>query len=158
MDKDGLAMMLWGLFLVGGGVATTVICRSRPTAARAFIFLGIFVAGLFYASQVTIVEERMHLINFSILGWLLIKDIRTYNRGILGIVISILFCAFIAAAEGILKIWIPDRVAEVHDVLLGIGGSVWGMILFFCSLARPKEADRDGYRRDLRIVSGSGAR
>lgn len=133
LEKSGLAIMLWVLFLLGGGVASLYLYKSRPAAWRVFLFLGIFAAGLFYASQVKIVEERIHLINFGLLGWLIIKDISRFKKGIMRIGLALLFCIFVASIEETLQLWIPNRVVQTHDVLLGVIGGVWGISLFFSS-------------------------
>lgn len=130
LEKGGLAIMLWGFFLLGGGVAFFFLYKSRPSIQRIFIFLVIFVIGLFYAAQVEIIEERMHLINFGLLGWLIFKDISRFKNGIMGIGLSLLFCVFIAIIEETLQLWIPNRVAQVSDVLFAVIGSIWGISLF----------------------------
>ena len=133
LEKSGLAIILWVLFLLSGGVASFYLYKSRPAIWRIFLFLGIFAVGLFYASQVKIVEERMHLINFGLLGWLIIRDISRFKKGIMGIGFSLLFCIFLAIIEETLQLWIPNRVAQASDVLLAIMGSIWGISLFFSS-------------------------
>lgn len=131
LEKSGLAIMLWVLFLLGGGVAFFYLYKTRPAIWRIFLFLGIFAIGLFYASQIKIVEERMHLINFGLLGWLIVKDISRFKKGVKKIGLSFLFCIFIATIEETLQLWIPNRVAQVSDVLLAVMGSIWGISLFF---------------------------
>ena len=72
----------------------------------------------------------MHLINFGLLGWLTIKDIGKFKKGIKGIGLSLLLCLFIAMIEETFQWWLPYRVGEVRDVLFaGIGGA-WGISLF----------------------------
>ncbi|MFA4889848.1 MAG: VanZ family protein [Candidatus Omnitrophota bacterium] len=133
LEKSGLAIMLWVLFLLVGGVTVLYLYKFRPAIWRTFLSLGIFVAGLFYASQVKIIEERMHLLNFGLLGWLIIKDIIRFKKGIMGVSLSLLFCIFVATIEETFQLWIPDRVGQIHDVLLAVMGSVWGISLFFSS-------------------------
>lgn len=133
LGNSGLTIMLWVIFLLGGGATFLYLYKSRPAIWRIFLFLGIFALGLFYASQVKITEERMHLINFGLLGWLIIKDISRFKKGIMSIGWSLLFCIFVAAIEETLQLWIPNRVAQIDDVLLAVMGGVWGISLFFPS-------------------------
>jgi len=132
-ERTGLTIMLWALSLLGGGLAFAYLYKSRPPIWRISLFLGIFVLGLFYASQVKIIEERMHLINFGLLGWLIIKDISRFKNGIMGIGLSLLFCIFVAIIEETFQWWLPYRVGEIHDVLLAVIGGVWGISLFLSS-------------------------
>lgn len=133
LGRTGLDIMLWVIFLLGGVVVFFYLCKSRPAIWRISLFLGIFVLGLFYAAQVKIIEERMHLINFGLLGWLIIKDISRFKNGIMGIGLSLLSCIFIAIIEETFQWWLPYRVGEIHDVLLAVMGGFWGISLFLSS-------------------------
>ena len=154
LGKSGLAIALWVIFLIGGGFVSFCLYKSRPAIWRVFLFLGIFSAGLFYASQVKIVAERMHLINFGLLGWfcggsMVLKErnsknsqedysryiyhISSFKKGVTGIIFSLFFCIFIATIEEFLQLWIPSRVGAIHDILLATLGSAWGISLFFLS-------------------------
>ena len=133
LGRNELAVIFWALFLLGGGVASFCLYKSRPSLRRIFLFSGVFAVGLFYASQVKVVEERMHLINFGLLGWLIVKDIGRLEKGVMGIGTALLCCIFVAALEETLQLWIPDRMATIQDVLLGVVGSFWGISLFFSS-------------------------
>ncbi|MDP3041847.1 MAG: VanZ family protein [Candidatus Omnitrophota bacterium] len=151
LGNSGLTIMLWVLFLFGGCVASSYLYKSHLAGWRIFLFLGIFAAGLFYASQVKIVEERMHLINFGLLGWLIIKDISRFKKGIMSIGLSLLFCIFVATIEETLQLWIPNRVAQIHDVLLAVMGGVWGISLFFSSHPQYKRCDI--FESDYNVVA-----
>jgi len=133
LGKSGLAIILWVIFLSAGEGAAFFLYKSRPAIWRIFLFCGIFAVGLFYASQVKIIAERMHLINFGLLGWLIIKDISRFKKGIMGIGLSLLFCLFVAIIEETLQLWIPYRVGDINDVLRAVMGGVWGISLFLPS-------------------------
>lgn len=126
---SGLTVMLWVVFVFGVIIAWLYLYRLRPAICKRLIFLGIMAAGLFYVSQIEIVEERMHLINFSLLGWLAARDIVKIRKGIQGIGFSLLFCIFVAMIEEAFQWWLPYRTGEIHDIMLaGIGGA-WGISL-----------------------------
>lgn len=130
---NGLALMLWGIILSAGYVMLISLRRSKPTISRTLFFFGIFAAGLLYASQVNIIEERMHLINFGLLGWLTIRDIGRFRNNIQGVALSLIICILVASIEETFQLWIPGRVAEIRDALLGVVGGAWGISLFLSS-------------------------
>ena len=134
LGRPGLNMMLCVLFLLGGALVFFRLYKSRPTIWRVFLFLGILAAGFFYASQIEIMEERLHLINFGILGWLITKDIGELRKSFRGVGFSLLFCLFVAIIDEIFQWWLPYRQGDIRDVLFaGIGG-MWGISLFLISL------------------------
>lgn len=56
--------------------------------------MGVLTAGFFYAPQMEIIEERLHLIKFGLLGWLVIKDIEKLRKSLWGVGFSFLFLPF----------------------------------------------------------------
>lgn len=133
LGRTGLNIMLGSLFLLGGAVAFFYLYRSRPTIWRIFPFLGVLAIGFFYASQIEIMEERLHLINFGLLGWLTIKDMGKLRKGLWELGLSLLFCLLVAVIDETFQWWLPYREGDIRDVLFAGIGSMWGMSLFLIS-------------------------
>lgn len=130
IGRPGVSIMLWVIFLTGLILAFLYFYRSRPTKGRILLFLVISAVWLFYASTMKITDERIHLINFGLLGWLFMRDIGKFKKGFKEIGLSLILCVLVAIIEETYQRWIPGRVSDIRDVLFAAIGSISGISLF----------------------------
>ena len=92
-----------------------------------FYALGILLIGFGYALTLEVIEERVHLVIFGSLGWLLMRDLG-HNVRHAGIVVVAL-CGYVAACDEIVQWQHPTRVGDPRDVIFGIVGGALGCAL-----------------------------
>lgn len=130
---SGIKIMLGVLFLAGGIAISLHLYKSRPSIWKIFLFLGVLAAGFFYAWRMEIIEERLHLIKYGLLGWLISKDIVKPVNIPFRVLIAVLFCLSVGGVDEIFQIFLPWRVGDIRDVLFAGVGGLWGTTLFLIS-------------------------
>lgn len=101
---------------------------NLKTASNLFL-LGV---GLLAFWQLKIIEERVHLLEYGLLGWLVTRDILfSVKRGniLKSIVLPLLFVSFIGILDELFQWWLPTRVGDIRDVVFNTLGGTWGIAL-----------------------------
>lgn len=80
-------------------------------------------AGFIFAWRQPYLSEKAHVLEFALLGWLVMSDLKDILR-------AFIFAAIIGyLGEGIQK-FLPWRVFEIRDIVTNISSSAIGVILF----------------------------
>ncbi len=88
------------------------------------------ILSLFWLFHLERPEERIHFIEYGILGILAFK---AFGKGLKKIMIAILFVLLIGTLDEIIQFILPNRVGDIRDVILNVtGGSlgVWTGLLY----------------------------
>ena len=126
----GVSLILASLFIAGGVATFFQLWKLRPGLKRTLLFLGIMGLGFFYASQMGIMVERMHLIKYGLLGWLVSVDMVRHNKVLFGVSFSLFFCLFTSVIDEAFQWWLPYRVGDIRDIGFAGIGAIWGISLF----------------------------
>lgn len=143
LGRTYIADLLWVVFGIFGlflliRVWTIFSKKQLHTKfLRAAIILTIFLLGIYYASTFNIPEERIHLVKYGILGFLISKD-NFSGKGLWIIFIGTLFCFSVACIDETFQYFLPMRVGDIRDVGFGSIGGFWGTS-FFLALFYKKE-------------------
>jgi hypothetical protein len=130
IGMSGVSVILSIFFLVGGAVTSLYLYKSRPALWKIFLFGGVLAAGFFYAWQMKIIAERLHLIKYGLLGWLISKDIIKPIKIPFRALVAVLFCLSVSGVDEIYQFFLPWRVGDIRDVLFAGVGGIWGITLF----------------------------
>lgn len=98
----------------------------------------ICIGGFIFAWRQPYLPEKVHVLEFGLLGWLTIKDSTKQNRSLLkNLLLGFVFVAIVSfLTEGYQKL-LPWRVFEIRDIITDILSSIFGTSLFLIS--RPKK-------------------
>jgi len=100
------------------------------------IFLAVFMAGFLFAWHLDILVERIHLLEYGLLGWLAIRDtLGEEKKTIKASIFSALFILVVSIVDETFQWWLPYRVGDVRDVVFNEVGGLWGISLFLISVA-----------------------
>lgn len=69
------------LFLLSATGLILYLKRAALGKIRFLIFIGVFIAGSLFAWHLDILVERMHLLEYGLLGWLAIRDSLREEKG-----------------------------------------------------------------------------
>jgi VanZ like family len=125
IGKKSIALFVWAIFLAFG----LIIIRFALKAKSKTFFIIIFTLGIGFAMFMPLPEERVHIIKFGILGMLLSRDF-SYISNFKSYVLPILLAALVAALDEFIQYFVPGRVADYRDVIFGIVGAIWGVLLY----------------------------
>lgn len=93
--------------------------RQKPLALLHLLWLVPLIGGA--AASLSIVEERVHLLLFGLLGF--------FALPLFGILRSVLACSLVALLDEWLQLWLPSRVGEWNDVMLDVASALAGLSL-----------------------------
>jgi len=124
-------IVLIGLILIVCGLAFLVfIIRSSPNFIRTLVLGIVLIAGLALAWQMKIPEEKIHILEFAVLGWFAGKDLVERNRKIRGIILACMFTVTVGVLDEVFQAILPYRFWDVRDIGFNSLGGVWGVILY----------------------------
>lgn len=123
----GLATLVFGLTFI------FFIIRNKPNIIKVSIFVLVLLVGLAFSLQLRLPQERMHILEYGLLGWLAGRDIIKKDKKIKGIILACLFSISIGILdEGFQKL-LPYRVFEIRDIRINFLGGIWGVVLYLLS-------------------------
>lgn len=99
---------------------------------RLFAVIVILVLGFLFAWRQPFFVEKMHVLEYGLLGWLAARDLRRNPRSniVLTIVFSMLFVTLIGSLDEGFQRLLPYRVGEIRDVITNVVSGSFGIILF----------------------------
>lgn len=131
LGRPYFELLIGVLFFLTAAVLILYLKRATWGKAKLAIFLAVFVAGFVFAWHLDILVERIHLLEYGILGWLAIRDnLRAEKAIIKTSMFSALFILGVSIVDEAFQWWLPYRVGDVRDVIFNEVGGLWGMSLF----------------------------
>ena len=132
-EKLGVAQteIALGLFFILLSCLSTIyIFKQALPAYRKLSFLLLFVPGLILTMKIPIFAERIHILEYGLLGWLAMNDNLKAGLRLRFIVSSLLIVLFFSALDEEFQFFLPQRVSDLQDVFLNFLGGSWGIGLF----------------------------
>jgi hypothetical protein len=136
LGKPYFEILIGIFFLLTAAGLILYLKRAGLGKIKLPIFLAVFVAGFLFAWHLDILVERIHLLEYGLLGWLAIKDtLREEKKIIKASIFSALFILGVSIVDETFQWWLPYRVGDVRDVVFNEVGGLWGMSLFLIIVA-----------------------
>lgn len=124
-------IILIGLILAGAGLAFLVFTvRNYPGLVRSSVILVMLIGGLSFAWQLKIPLERIHIVEYGVLGWFAGRDLARREKKIKGVVLACIFVALVGVLDEAFQAVLPYRYFDLRDIgFNGLGGA-WGIALY----------------------------
>ncbi len=131
LGSEGIMLFVLALFLAGGTLFI-FISRFWKLPPKNIIFtIVVFLAGLVSSFYLHLPEERIHLVQFGLLGLLACPSLKgREDGGWIWLWKPLLLVLLIGAADEVLQWFLPDRVFDTRDILFNALGGVWGILLY----------------------------
>ncbi|QFU74493.1 VanZ family protein [Halioglobus maricola] len=118
------------LLLAALGLVLLALRKGVTTTVLALLPL-LTIAAI--ASQLSIAEERMHFLQYGLLGVLVVATGRARTWGLW--LAMLVFVAAVGALDELIQWWLPNRVGDWRDVAFnsaaGLLGTALGAVLFW---------------------------
>jgi len=88
---------------------------------------------LWLAWQIKIPEEKIHLLEFAVLGWFASRDLIATNKKTKGIILALLFTITIGILDEVFQGILPYRYFQWCDIGFNSAGGLWGIGLYLLS-------------------------
>jgi len=126
-----------GIFFVVGVIGFILyVKRLRLNRIRLLALVGVLSVGVLFAWRLDILVERVHILEYGLLGWLACRDMMEGERRTRGIIFSALIVLAVGVGDELFQWWLPDRYGEMRDVTFNQLGGMWGIALFLVSRSR----------------------
>ncbi|MBN2407785.1 MAG: VanZ family protein [Elusimicrobia bacterium] len=135
IGEPGVGIFLVILFTAAGFYIARLVYARRLRAANIAAICLVLAAGYIYAWNMRILEEKVHLIKYGILGWLAVEDmLKSGFRIKSGILTALAWCLAVVCVDEGIQWFLPWRVGDPRDVLFALIGGGWGILLFISAL------------------------
>lgn len=130
IGKQNTILALGVVFVMVFIVILWRISGLKIATYRKLLFLIVLVLGLYWSWSLKIVAERIHILEYGLLGYLAARDLFKNQINIRSnILIVITIFAFAFMDEGF-QYFLPYRVYDLRDIAFNIIGGSWGAALF----------------------------
>ena len=132
LGERGFIVFMAVLLVVPALAFLISLIRNRRGVIKITVIMAILIIGLALTWQIKLPQERIHLLEYVVLGWFAARDfIRTAGKKKIKAVVLACLVSFIAGVldEGFQAI-LPYRVFDLRDIGFNSLGGIWGVILY----------------------------
>jgi len=133
LTEKGFTVLLGAIFVISALSFLIFIIRKSPSFIKIIIFITVLTIGIVLAWQIKISIEKIHILEYGILGWFAGRDLIKTNKKIKGVILACIFCTIVGILDEIFQAILPYRVYEIRDIMLNTLGGTWGLILYLLS-------------------------
>src|SRR4030042_6287730 len=94
--------------------------------------LYIIISAFIFAWRQPFFTERIHILEYGLLGWLAMRDSSRNKTALKTILFTILFVFLVSSIDELFQKLLPYRVGEIRDAITNIISGVIGLLLFQC--------------------------
>lgn len=135
LDKGGLTLALNATFVL---IAVLLLWLLWLRGIGRFLVLApIFIAIFVLIIRIEIPEERMHFIQYGILG---IMSFFVFRGEAFGLLKAILLVTIAGAIDEVIQYFLPNRVGDIRDVVFNTLGGVLGVAIAKLALQREERS------------------
>lgn len=122
---DGASILGWGCFLIFGAVVLYYLVNNRTQLWVYTVEAILLLSVIGYAVTLDIFEERIHLVEYAVLGILLSRDLRprTVREWLQVLLLGIV----VGTIDELIQACLPYRVGDPRDVCFDAVGVAWGV-------------------------------
>ena len=134
----GFNALVYGVLIAA---VAAVFVYSRKERAHAFWALAaVLVTALVAAFSMRIPAERVHILEYGLLGWLCARDAGRSGLGLTAAVWAALAAALVGVADELFQKALPYRVCDIRDMIINALSVSWGTAVYYFVVARRKDA------------------
>ena len=116
--------------------------KFRIKKISSYIYLALaLMAYSYYLINLQYPEEKLHLIEYGILGYLVYKAMRIDIKGFLGYLSAFLLTAFLGWIDEEIQRILPNRYFQVSDVVLNAQSGALGLFIIYIFEREMVESD-----------------
>lgn len=103
--------------------------RDKSKSINILFSIIVLVIGTVLAWQIKITEEKIHILEYGILGWFAARDLMKANTKIKGSLLACIVCVMVGVLDEVFQAVLPYRYFELRDIGLNGLGGIWGITL-----------------------------
>jgi len=110
-----------------------LIIKKGSSFIKILIVIVVLIVGMWLTWQLKITEEKIHILEFALLGWLASRDLVKSNRKVRGIILALAFTITVGILDEVFQGILPYRYFQWSDIGLNSAGGFWGIGLYLLS-------------------------
>jgi len=135
---DNFNLFRDGIIFLFGLVFLFFVINKTKTKVRLFAQLVMFIAAIIFLTQMKLAIERIHIIEYGLLGYLVTRDLIKTKRTLPGIIIACLFTCSVGIIDELFQAILPYRFYDTRDIMFNSLGGLWGVGLFLSGNGKKK--------------------
>ncbi|MCF7907828.1 MAG: VanZ family protein [Candidatus Omnitrophica bacterium] len=130
IGEFGFRTLISLILLAVGLVFVVFAIKKIPSLGRGFFLVGLTAVSLLLVWQIEIAEEKIHLFEFAVLGWLAFKDTWSKDKKSKGVILALVFTFAVGVLDEGFQAVLPYRYFQGWDIFLNCLGGLWGVLSF----------------------------
>lgn len=118
------------LFVVAVSLILVRAFKPRRSFIKSICSIIIAAVGIIFAWRQPYFVEKMHILEYGLLGWLSARDFRDNPSRIKQVMAALLFISLISALDEYFQKILPYRVGEIRDFITNVVSGILGVSLF----------------------------
>lgn len=125
----GVGIFVWIIFAISGLAGAWFLLRQADL--KTWMLEGLIILiGVIFAIEIKDPVERIHLVEFGLLGAFSASDQLINNKFIKSLLFAMLTGLLVATLDEMLQFFIPRRFADIRDIIFGLLGATWGASMY----------------------------
>jgi len=130
IGEKGFLILVGIIFVIFGLSFLVFVIRKRPKLINILLFNILLILGMFLAWQIKIPVEKMHILEYAVLGWVAGLDLVKRDKNIKSIVFASMICITLGILDELFQKMLPYRYFDLRDIVFNSLGGAWGVILY----------------------------
>lgn len=127
----GGVKILLALIMIAASLAFLIfVMKKRVHAIKTPTLILLIILGLILAWQVKYPAEKVHILEYGLLGWLATKDLIKVNGKSKAIISAAIFCIVVGIIDEAFQAVLPYRFYDIRDIIFNGLGGIWGIVLY----------------------------
>jgi len=106
------------------------VIRNSSQLVKVLMFVVVWGIGLVLTWQIKIPQERVHILEYAVLGWLSVKDLNRKNKKIKASFLACIYCVIVGILDELFQAILPYRFFDWRDIIFNGAGGGWGVVLY----------------------------
>ena len=130
LGRDKAAFFLALAVIITCLVFLIFIFLKRTEPVKALVIILWLALGLVVAWQINMSAEKVHVIEYGVLGWFALRDLLRVNQKVRAAILACVFSSITGVFDELFQWVLPYRTFEIHDIVFNALGGIWGVGLY----------------------------
>jgi len=130
LGRDKTAFFLALAVIVTCLIFLIFIFLKRTEPIKTSVIILWLALGLVVAWQTNMPAEKIHVIEYGVLGWFALKDLLRVNQKTKAAILACGFSGIMGVFDELFQWVLPYRTFEIQDIVFNALGGIWGVGLY----------------------------
>ena len=130
IGKKGFAILVGVALILAAVFFLNFLIRKKMKLKRKLLVFLLLAGGLILSWQIKLPQERIHILEYAVLGWFFSRDLRVVDKNKRNFIFVCLFCVVVGIVDELFQAILPYRVFDTRDILFNGLGGVFGGLLY----------------------------